>query len=42
VIRLWDCVFADHDKFTFVNFVCVAMVTLRREQLLKSDFSDCM
>lgn len=31
VIRLWDCVFADHDKFTFVNFVCVAMVTSRRE-----------
>ena len=26
VIRLWDPVLADHDKFTFVNFICVAMV----------------
>ena len=42
VIRLWDLVFADHDKFAFVFFVCVAMVTSRREQLLKGDFSDCM
>ena len=26
VIRLWDPVLADHDKFTFVNFICVGMV----------------
>jgi hypothetical protein len=42
VIRLWDCVFADHDKFTFVNFVCVAMVTIKRDYLLKSEFSECL
>jgi TBC1 domain family member 13 len=42
VIKLWDLLFADHDKFTFVYFVCAAMVTIRREQLLRGDFSDCM
>ena len=42
VIRLWDLVFADHDKFTFVYFVCVTMVTSRREKLLRGDFSGCM
>ena len=42
VIRLWDCVLADHDKFTFVNFICCAMVTSRRDLLLAGDFSDCM
>jgi hypothetical protein len=42
VIRIWDTVFADHDKFTFLNFICVAMVTLRREQLLKNEFGECL
>ena len=26
VIRLWDTVLADHEKFTFTNFICVGMV----------------
>ena len=26
LIRMWDTVLADHDKFTFVNFICVAKV----------------
>ena len=42
VIRLWDTVFADHDRFTFINFICVAMVSHRRDQLIKAEFGDCL
>lgn len=33
---------ADHDRFTFLNFVCIAMVTYRRELLLKNEFGECL
>ena len=42
VIRMWDTVLADHDKFTFVNFICVAKVINKREYLLKNEFSECL
>ena len=42
VIRLWDTVLADHDKFTFVNFICVGMVVGQRDFLLKNEFSECL
>lgn len=42
MIRLWDTVLADHDKFTFLYFLCVAMVTTRRETLLKNEFGECL
>lgn len=42
MIKVWDTVLADHDKFTFLNFICVAMVTIRREQLLKNEFGECL
>jgi len=39
VIRLWDSLFADPDRFDFLIQVCCAMLILMREQLLDSDFS---
>jgi len=42
VIRLWDTVLADYDRFNFVNFICVGMVTMKRDFLLKSEFSECL
>ena len=42
VIRLWDTVLADHDKFTFVNFICVGMVVSQRDFLLRNEFSECL
>ena len=39
---MWDTVLADHDKFTFVNFICVAMVVSQRDYLLKNEFSECL
>ena len=42
VIRLWDTLFADHDRFKFLNYICVAIILLKREEILDSDFSGCM
>ena len=35
VIKMWDTVLSDHDRFTFVNFICVAMVVNKRDYLMK-------
>jgi hypothetical protein len=42
VIRIWDTILADHDKFTFLNFICVALVTVRREKILANEFGECL
>lgn len=31
VIRLWDTLLADPDRFDFMNYVCVALVQLVRD-----------
>jgi hypothetical protein len=42
VIRLWDTLFADPDRFDYMNYVCVALVQMKREQVLEGDFAVCM
>jgi len=39
---LWDTLLADHERFHFMNYVCVAMVQVKREAILNGDFSECM
>mgnify|MGYP005991600513 CR=1 FL=1 len=41
-IRIWDSLLADPRRYTFLQFICVAMVRLQREKLLNMDFSDCV
>lgn len=42
VIRLWDSLFADSQRFEFLIFVCCAMLIGIREQLLQGDFATSM
>lgn len=42
VIRLWDTLFSDPERFNFLNFVCVALVISKRDICLEGDFADCM
>jgi hypothetical protein len=42
VIRLWDTLLADQERFLFLNFVCVAMVQVKRDMIINGDFTDCM
>ncbi|XP_069913808.1 TBC1 domain family member 13 isoform X12 [Oryctolagus cuniculus] len=39
VIRIWDTLFADDNRFDFLLLVCCAMLILIREQLLEGDFT---
>ncbi|XP_075761264.1 TBC1 domain family member 13 isoform X1 [Pelodiscus sinensis] len=39
VIRIWDSLFADDNRFDFLLLVCCAMLTLIRDQLLEGDFT---
>ncbi|GLV45617.1 GTPase activating protein SECIS-dependent read-through [Carabus blaptoides fortunei] len=38
VLRIWDSLFADENRFTFLIDICCAMIILLRLQLLTSDF----
>ncbi|XP_006892545.1 PREDICTED: TBC1 domain family member 13 isoform X2 [Elephantulus edwardii] len=39
VIRIWDSLFADDNRFDFLLLVCCSMLILIREQLLEGDFT---
>ncbi|XP_069775238.1 TBC1 domain family member 13 [Narcine bancroftii] len=39
VIRIWDSLFSDIDRFDFLILVCCAMLILIRDQLLAGDFT---
>lgn len=41
-IRLWDSMFASTHQDNFLRYVCVTMVMLIRDDLLKGDFSSCL
>jgi len=41
-IRLWDSMFASTHKDNFMRYVCVSMVMIIRERLLKGDFGTCL
>uniref|UniRef100_A0A3B3T0P2 TBC1 domain family member 13 n=1 Tax=Paramormyrops kingsleyae TaxID=1676925 RepID=A0A3B3T0P2_9TELE len=39
VIRIWDTLFSNQDRFDFLILVCCAMLILIRDQLLRGDFT---
>jgi len=41
-IRLWDSMFASTHKDNFTRYICVTMVLLVRDNLLKGDFAACI
>jgi hypothetical protein len=42
VIRLWDSLFADKNRFQFLTSLCLAMLALVRDDLLSGDFAHNM
>ncbi|KAL1456690.1 hypothetical protein WDU94_001398 [Cyamophila willieti] len=38
VLRIWDSLFADEARFSFLNHICCAMILLVREDILAGDF----
>ena len=41
-IRLWDTLITDPNRFAFTNYVCVALVSLVRDDIIDGDFACCM
>ena len=42
VIKVWDPLMSDSTRWNFVYYICVAMVQMRRDEILKSEFSEIM
>lgn len=42
VIKVWDTLLSDSTRWNFVYYLSVASVSIRREKLIRSDFSDIM
>lgn len=38
VLRLWDSILSDENRFEYLIYVCCAMILLVRDQLLENDF----
>lgn len=38
-IRLWDTLFADEQRFEFLNFICAACVVQIRDLIIEGDFA---
>jgi len=41
-VRLWDTLLVDPSRFNYTTFVCVAMVSTIRDQIVDGDFACCM
>lgn len=41
-VRLWDSLFADRDRFDFLNYVCATVVISARVTILRGDFAVIM
>lgn len=41
-IRLWDTLFADEQRFDFLNYCCVTVVLQTRETIMTGDFAQIM
>lgn len=38
VLRLWDSILADENRFEYLIYVCCSMIVLLRDQILENDF----
>lgn len=38
VLRLWDSILSDENRFDYLIYVCCAMILMLRDQLLANDF----
>jgi len=42
VLRLWDSLLAEDEKFDFINMICIAIIKLKRQEILQNDFAGIM
>jgi hypothetical protein len=39
---IWDSLFADENRFTFLSFINAALVLAVRQEILGGEFAECM
>ncbi len=42
ILRLWDSILSEDDKFEFLNMLCLAIIKNKRSEIIESDFSGIM
>jgi hypothetical protein len=42
IMRIWDSILSEDDKFEFLNMICLAIIKIRRTEVLQSDFAGIM
>jgi hypothetical protein len=42
ILRLWDSILSEEDKFEFLNLLCLAIIKIKRPEIIKLDFSGIM
>lgn len=42
ILRLWDSILAEDEKFEFLNVLCIAIVKMKRHEIMQSDFAGIM
>ena len=42
ILRLWDSILSTEDLFEFMNFLCLAILKIKREDIITKDFSGMM
>jgi hypothetical protein len=42
VLRLWDSILSENDKFEFLNYLCLSILRIKRTEILNSDFAEMM
>lgn len=42
ILRLWDSLLADEQRFTFFYYVCIAIITVNQEEIMQGDFGETL
>ena len=42
ILRLWDSLLSEDEKFDFINMICIAIIKIKRQEILQNDFSGIM
>ena len=42
VVKVWDTLLSDTNRWNFIFYLCISLVQMKRDIILKSDFSEIM
>jgi len=42
ILRLWDSILVQRDKYEYLSYACLSILSINRDLLLRKDFSNIM